>query len=250
MNRQHLEQALSYSGLSGKEASVYLTSLGIKKPTPLSVAKGCGIPRPTVYREMESLVKKGLMGKVKENERVVYVPEDPRTIVEKLKLQTSSIQNVMTELRDLATIYRNRPTVRFFEGHDSIRRIFEDIFLVEDEEVLAFTSIKELFKVFPDYYSLFVKRRIKRKIRGRIITPKDSEGEKLRESRREEFRDIRFIPDKLAEKIGIIGGHMLIYKDRVALVSFDTDQTSVIIENQALANVQRSLFEVAWESLK
>jgi len=31
---------------------------------------------------------------------------------------------------------------------------------------------------------------------------------------------------------------------------FEVDQTSVIIENKALANVQRSLFEIAWETLK
>ena len=113
MNKDVLEQVIAYPGLSKKEASVYLASLEIGKPTPLSVSKMTSMPRPSVYRIMESLVEKGLMGKIKEGKHIVYVPENPRSIVEKLKLQISSIQNVMEELRDLATIYRNRPPVRF-----------------------------------------------------------------------------------------------------------------------------------------
>jgi len=250
MNKSHIETAISYSGISKKESVVYVTSLGIKKPTPLLVSKECGMPRPSVYREMESLVRKGLMGKVREDKKIIYVPEDPRTIVEKLKQQTQSVQNMMGELRDLATVYRNRPTVRFFEGKEGIKRIFEDIFLVEKKEVLAFTDVKELYKIFPDYYTFFVKRRVKRKIFGRIIAPKDDTTEEISESKKEEFRDVRFIPEKIMKKIGNLKGHMLIYKDRIALVSLESDEISVIIENEALSNVQRSLFEIAWESIK
>lgn len=249
MSKSHLEQALTFPGLSKKEVSVYLASLEIKKPTPLSVSKLTMIPRPTVYREMESLVVKGLMGKVKEDKHFVYVPEDPRSIVEKLKLQTANVQNVMTELRDLATIYRNRPTVRFFEGKEGVKRIFQDILFVDDKELLAFSSIKELLKAWPDYENVFMKTRIKRRIFAKIISPKDEEGMKLKKVEENEYREIKFIPDLLAKKLGVIGGHVFIYNDRVAFISFESDKTSVIIENQALANVQRSLFNIAWETL-
>ncbi len=250
MNKTHLEQVLSYPGFTKKEVAVYLSSLGVKKPTPQTISKETNMPRPSVYRILESLVEKGLMGKVKEDKHNIYVPEDPRSIVEKLKLQTTAIQNIMPELRDLATIYRNRPTVRFFEGHEGVKRIFQDILLVDDKELLAFSSIKELQEAMPDYNSIFMSTRIKRKIHARIISPKDEKGVKLQELGGQEFRKIKFIPEELAKKIGVIGGHVFIYKDRVALISFESDKTSVIIENQALANVERSLFEIAWESIK
>jgi HTH-type transcriptional regulator, sugar sensing transcriptional regulator len=250
MNKLHLEQVLAYPGLTKKEVSVYLASLGVKKPTPQTISKEVSMPRPSVYRTLESLVEKGLIGKVKEDKQTVYVPEDPRSIVEKLKLQASSVQNVMEELRDLATIYRNRPTVRFFEGPEGVKRIFQDILLVDDKELLAFSSIEELLKALPDYYDTFMKTRIKRKIMARIISPKDNEGVKLQDVGKQEYRKIKFIPSDLAKKLGVIGGHVFIYRDRVALISFESDKTSVIIENQALANVQRSLFEIAWESIK
>src|SRR3989344_7452867 len=172
MNRDVLKQVLAYPGLSKKEAETYLASLEVAKPTPLSVAKETGRPRPTVYRIMEDLVEKGLMGKVKEGKHTIYVPEDPRALVEKLRLQGSAIQNVMTELRELATIYRNRPSVRFFEGQEGVKRIFQDILLLDDKELLAFSSIKELLKAWPDYYSGFMKTRIRRRINARIISPK------------------------------------------------------------------------------
>ncbi|HEY4508830.1 MAG TPA: helix-turn-helix domain-containing protein [Candidatus Paceibacterota bacterium] len=250
MNKIHLEQVLTYPGLTQKEVSVYLSSLGVKRPTPQTISKEVSIPRPSVYRILESLVEKGLMGKVKEDKQNVYVPEDPRSIVEKLKLQANSVQNVMDELRDMATIYRNRPTVRFFEGTEGVKRIFQDILLLDDKELLAFSSIKELLEALPEYNDTFMKTRIKRKIMAKIISPKDNEGIKLQDVGEQEYRKIKFIPAELARKIGVIGGHVFIYKDRVAFISFESDKTSVIIENQALANVQRSLFEIAWQSIK
>ena len=249
MNKTVLEEALTYPGLSKKEVAVYLACLGIKKPTPQTIAKETGIPRPTVYRELESLVTKGLMGKIKENKHYIYVPEDPRSIVERLKLQADSVQNVMAELRDLATIYRNRPTVRFFEGKEGVKQVFQDILHTGDKELLAFSSIRELLVAIPEYFNIFMKSRIRRRIMARIISSKDKEGTELQNTSKTDFRKIKFIPDNLAKKLGIIGGHMFIYRDRVALISFESDQTSVIIENQALANVQRSLFEIAWDSI-
>jgi hypothetical protein len=140
--------------------------------------------------------------------------------------------------------------VRFFEGYEGIKRIFQDILLVDEKELLAFSSIKELLTALPDYYSLFMKTRIRRRINARIISPQDEEGMKLKASGKEEHREIKFIPDELAKKLGVIGGHVFIYGDHVALISFEKDQTSVIIENKALANVQRSLFQIAWELIK
>lgn len=250
MNRDVLKQVLAYPGLSKKEAEIYLLALETHKPTPLNLSKETYLPRATIYRVMEDLVGKGLMGKVKEGKQTLYVPEDPRNLVERLELQSSAIQNVMGELHELATIYRNRPTVRFFEGEEGVKRIFNDILQIDEKELLAFSSIKELLKALPDYYSTFMKTRIRRRIHARIISPKDAEGVQLQASGQEEHREIKFIPDELAKKLGVIGGHVFIYGDRVALISFESDQTSVIIENKALANVQRSLFEIAWESIK
>ena len=85
---------------------------------------------------------------------------------------------------------------------------------------------------------------------ARIISPKGVQAHKVKKTEKSEYRDLRFISDELANKLGVINGHIFIYKDRVALMSFDQDQTSVIIENQALAKVQRSLFEIAWSATK
>ena len=77
MNIDALLKTLAFPGLSKKEALVYLASLEIKEPTALSVAKQTGLPRPSVYRVLDKLVEKGLMGEVVEGKKRVFVPEDP-----------------------------------------------------------------------------------------------------------------------------------------------------------------------------
>jgi len=248
MNKTELKQALSYPGLSEKEVSVYLASLEQKEPTPLTLAKETGLPRPTVYRILESLVEKGLVGKVTKGKRVLYVPEDPRAIVSRLKLQASSVQNVMSELRDLATIYRNRPTMRFFEGREGMKRVCEDVLSTNEKELLSFSSIEDLFTMLPDYFPAFVKSRIRKGMSVRVLAPKSKKGEERKAGGKKEMREIRFVSNELAEKIGVIHGHTFVYADRIAFISFDSDQNSIIIENPALADLQRALFEVAWSA--
>lgn len=249
MSRDTLRQVISYPGLSKKEAEVYLACLETRKPTALSVSRETFVPRQTVQRIMDDLVSKGLMGKIQEGKKTIYVPEDPRSLVTKLELHAGSIKDVMGELRSLATIYQNRPTMRFFEGEDGIRKVFQDILSVNEKEIYAFSSVKELLATIPDYTSIFMRPRIRRKIFAKIISPKDDEGVRLKYVGREEFREIRFITDALADKIGIIGGHIFIYGNNVAFISFDRDRTSVIIENRALAKTHSSLFQIAWELL-
>ena len=250
MNKDTLQKALTYPGLSKKEADIYLSSFEIKHPTPMNIAKETGMPRPSVYRVLESLVEKGLMGKTTKDKHSIYVPEDPRAIVSRLKLQASSIQNVMTELHDLSTIYRNRPTIRFFEGREGMKRVLDDVLATNEKEILSFSSIERLFETLPDYFPAFVKSRRRKGMRVRVLSPKSKKGLERKAIEKEELREIRFISDELAKKVGVIQGHIFVYADRVAFISFDSDQNSVIIENQALANVQRALFEVAWESVK
>lgn len=64
----------------------------------------------------------------------------------------------------------------------------------------------------------------------------------------------RNTPTAIAKLPKVLSGRFFIIqtklKNRVALVSFDTDQTSVIIENKALASTQKALFETAWELIK
>jgi HTH-type transcriptional regulator, sugar sensing transcriptional regulator len=249
MNKSSIAEALTYPGLSDKEVSVYLASLEIKKPTPQLVAKQTGMPRPSVYRILEELVEKGLMGKVEEGKRFMYVPEDPHVIVARLKLKAESVQSIMPELKNLAAIYQNRPTMRFFEGEEGMKRVCDDV-LLTGEELLAFSSIEEIFEALPDYWPNFIKRRVQKKLFARIISPKGHKGMELKPLEKQEYRKIRFISESLAKKIGVIQGHVFIYKDKIAFLSFDSDKTSVIIENAALAKVQKSLFEIAWEAAK
>lgn len=250
MNKTTLQQVLTYPGLEEKEVEVYIASLKIRKPTPQTISKEIGMPRPSVYRMLESLVKKGLVGKVKEDKKSVYVPEDPQAIIARLKLQTASIQNIMPDLKELATIYRNRPTMRFFEGREGMKRVCDDVLSTNERELLSFSSIEKWIEALPDYFPAFLKKRIRKGMAVRILSPKSERGVERKKIEKDELRNIKFISDEMAEKLGVINGHIFIYADRIAFISFDSDQNSIIIENQALANVQRSLFEIAWESIK
>lgn len=243
MDKSALEKALAFPGLDEHESQVYLTTFELKRPTPLRIAEHIGMPRPTVYRILESLVKKGLMGVVVEGKRRVFVPEKPSVIIHRLKLQASAIQNLLPDFEALYAIYRGRPKIRLFDGREGMKRVCDDILITNAKELLSFSSVTNLFAFLPDYFPAFVKKRIQKKIRARVLalpSPKAMERKRLGAK---ELREVRFLPQGFPF---VFDGLTFIYGDRVAFMSFRGDQNAVIIEHPELANVQRALFEAAW----
>lgn len=243
MNKEALEKALAFPGIDERESAVYLAALEIKQPTALRVAQHTGISRPTVYRVLESLAQKGLMGRVNDGKHTVFVPENPKTIIYRLNLQATAVKNILPSLNDIYAIYRNRPKVRLLEGKEGMKRVCEDILATDTKELLAFSAVINLFKLLPTYWPAFVKKRKHQGIKARVIAPKSPESLERKRLGPRDMRQVRFIPKQFMRDFD---GLTFIYADRVAFFSLRGDINAVIIEHRELAEIQRTLFEIAW----
>ena len=129
-----------------------------------------------------------------------------------------------------------RPTVRFYEGDEALYAVFNDQEQVAPKQLDEVTNLDDIhefldIEVLKDARKSFNPTRTKIRIlhRGAIVvrTP-----------------GVEFC--ELMPALGEFHGDILIYANSVAFLTFVGKTVAVIIENQALADTTRVLFEAAW----
>ncbi|MEK9165474.1 MAG: helix-turn-helix domain-containing protein, partial [Patescibacteria group bacterium] len=201
------------------------------------------IPRPTCYDILESLREQGIASTFIKNKTRWFSVEDPRKVVSLAQQKVKTLEQAMPELEALWGEARERPRVRFYQGKDSIKQIYEEI-LRDKKEILCLNSADDMFSSFGEYQLEFVKQRVQAKIPTRVIlrdTPKARERQKCGLA---ELRQVKFIPSSFCFR-----GFVLVFGNKIAYVSFVKDYVAVLIESAELAAIQRAALEYIWESV-
>ena len=128
-----------------------------------------------------------------------------------------------------------------------MRKVFNEIRSeahTEAKELLAFSSVDDIFSLLgKDFYD-FVRQRVKLKLPSRVILREsDKAWERVRLGR-EELRQVRLIPPTY-EHHGLI----YIWGKKVAMMALKHEWIVLIIESEELAKSQKMFFEALWDSL-
>ncbi len=248
-----LQQVFSKIGLKENESKVYLACLN--SPTGLHVQEivsETGLSWSSVKLILERLVDKSFMNFYLQERRKVYNAENPSKVLYDLQEMAEGFKTILPLLS--TTQFGGKPSkVRFYEGSEVVRSVYDDILLTlkyekgAKREYLAISSSVDLYNLEPDYINRFVEKRVKEQIPVRWLARKaDMKHEPFRETPEKYFRTIKLIDDKKYPF------HMefAIYADKVALMSLEGVPAGIIIENEKLASSFRSIFNFFWDSLK
>ena len=240
----HILQA---AGLDDKEAQLYLTGLQLGSAPASEYAKASELNRITAYNTLEGLVQKGLFTLEKKVRGKSYAPVAPEYLAVEVRKNAEAVERMLPELRSLQGKHYRKPHVRFYEGWEGVRRVYEDT-LTAKGEVLNFANSAVVRSYWPHYDEEYVAERVKRGVRLRGIAPDDAAGRKVHGEDRRALREIRLIPAREFDFTNEIN----IYDSKVAICSFDSglqsdaDMFGVIIESKEVAETQRQIFEMAW----
>jgi HTH-type transcriptional regulator, sugar sensing transcriptional regulator len=239
---------LSSVGLSEGEAQLYLAGLQMGSGPASEYAKKTGINRITAYTMLEDLVKRGQFSVEKKMRAKWYVPVAPEEMSVEARKNADALERSLPELRSLRGSHYRKPHVRFFDGWDGVRRVYEDT-LTAQSEILNFANSAVVRAFWPSYDEDYVAQRVKRKIRLRGIAPDDQVGRHVQGEDKKRLREIRLVPGKEFDFTNEIN----IYDHKVAICSFpDTAKKAnqnvfgIIIESKEVADTQKQIFEMAW----
>jgi len=240
-----LQKILRNSGLNSKEAKVYLTLLELDEAPASVIARVSNLKRPTAYVILNSLIKKALVSTFTHNKITYYKAVNPKRLFSSQKEKLLDLQKALPDLQSIHEKYLVKPEMTIYEGYNGLIQIMEDTLTVQSNPILAWADVETTMKtVIADYMPKYIEKKVRKKVHVRGIVSDNSLGHVFQEKGRTELRELKFVDPELFP----FKNEINIYDDKVAIISH-VDQIGVIIQNQAIADTQKSIFRLCYSLL-
>mgnify|MGYP001561892007 FL=1 len=241
-----LRKSLVALGLPDKEAVVYIAILQSGKASPSDIAKRTHIRRTTIYLHLNALLARGFISKTIKGKRLLYVPEDPKKILDSFeKSRALFLQNV-GQIEQLYKTARHQPTVRLYEGIEGIVQLLDELgssLLPID----AFFSPEKYFRVVPKKDTdRFLGNVKKNGIMLRDLVERDAIAESFVKDIRKyqnDFHKVKLLPKDFSVSVDV-----LITGNKVFMISFD-HLMGFVVENNEIARFHKSIHDFFWKNL-
>jgi len=245
-----IENILKQAGFLDKEISVFLALIELGRGTVSQISRKAGINRTTGYVILDSLTNKGLASFSSKEPKQEYMAESPENLKKYLNKQIEKQKNAVNEidkiLPDLTSLYNvgDRPRVRFYEGLEGLKQVYEDT-LTATEEIVAYATFDDMHKTLPNYFPSYYKRRAEKGIYARGISPATPLARERFKLGKEEARDLALVP---VDKYNF-SPEIDIYDNKIMIASW-REKLGIIIESSEISDAMKKIFELAWLQAK
>ncbi len=239
----NIAKKLEQTGLNKKEARIYLASLELGESTIQEIAKKSGVKRTSIYNLVDDLVKRGVIEVVNRGNKRKFVAVNPATLRKMVLKRTKIFEETLPQLNMLFGQAKFKPRVRFYEGIEGIKTVFNDT-LLEGKEIKAFSDYNRAYKTLGGFAYSYITERVKLGIFAKVISYQNRISDDFKVRDQKALREIRFLPeDKFPFDIEIN-----IYGKKVAFMTFSKENPAgVIIEHPDITRSMESIFDLAWE---
>lgn len=253
MATESLEIGLKKLGLADKEAKVYLATLELGPSPVQKIAQRAGVPRATTYLVLDDLKHKGLITTFEKGKKTYFAAESPQQlsalVSEKeveITQQKKLLKDLIPELDAHGQFTKSvRPIVRYYEGDRAVSAFVRDRVSRNRGEILNFLHLnkaEETLQMAQFPIEKVRERRTKLAIKSRVIYTTDDgpKNDYSTPQRRAKFISSSQLP--LDADVSVQG-------NLVIFIPYGTPLQGVAIEDKAIANAIRAIFESLWRNL-
>lgn len=241
-------------GLSDKEAKIYISLLEFEIATVNQIAKASGINRSSAYVVLEALKKRGLVSVSDDKNIQQYIPTSPNMLLKSAEAMANkqeqikkNIDAIVPDLKALHKGTKQKPIVRVFEGKDGLISLFEETVTAKEKLIRVVSSVENLIGIIPqDYFPGYIQRRYENKVKMCGIHPAVPFFEKTMNQFPKAIDEHVLIPEKNFKSPSDIA----IFDDKIGYMSHQNGGTGVLIESKEMAEVMKSIFDLAFEGAK
>ena len=238
-------EILQKIGLTKHESAIYLGLLELGPSNISAISEKTAIHRPLIYKALPSLIEKRLVTENKRSKGSVFMAEPPNRLEALFDDLRMEFSNILPDLEDSYSLDEQKPKVRFLEGRDGTKRVFEDVVrsLKKGEMFYRYSSNidgqEKKDKYLPRSYRSI---RDAKQLQREVITNKQTV--KLKIPRLE--RDIKVMPDDLGPFEHNVTE--LIYGNKVAFIDYNSE-TAMILDSKKIAEFQKHIFKMLFKRL-
>lgn len=237
-------------GLNKNEIKFYLASLELGLAPIAAIAKKAGIHRVNAYGIIPRLKEKGLIAEENKPHQRLIIPSHPSRIKELAREQQKKVTRLRWQVEDLVpellALYSTegeQPRIRFFEGVEGMKAVYEDT-LNERKPMRAFTGYGEIMNVpeFKKYMEQYPDERAARGISIKILCWPSEASEYWAKKAKAQLREQRYFTSQQD-----FGTEINIYGDKLGILSFKKECVGIIIESKEIAQTLQTIFDELWK---
>lgn len=240
-------------GLSEKEAKAYLALLELEKAGVQEISNIANLNRSSTYVTLESLKKKGLVSVSSDKNIREYVPTPPEAVLriaEKTLMEKENalkkIEKILPEMKALYKGTKKKPVVTVYEGKEGLISAFEESLKCREKVMRVYSRPSDLGQFIYEYIPIYVAKRLKLGIKMLGIHPDDKTNRELLKKIPQHIDDYAFVPvDKNKSH-----ADLAIYDDKIGYMSKENGGIAIGIESQEMANVMKTVFDLAFKEAK
>ncbi len=228
-----------------KPSHIYLALLEHWTCNITEIQLHTNLHRAEIYRFIPILLEKQLLIVSTQWKRKLYSPASPIKIQEAYREQEELNKGSIEQLLNKYSHLNKKPRVIYWEWEQSITNVFHDIIDTQNTWDIFYriTSEKDSNEINEKYLPKnYRQKRDKKDLERYVIMSSQAWSQK--QARLE--RDLKLIPKEIDEFNNNV--FMSIYANKVAFIDFN-NESSIIIENQQIADFQKSLFKLLYKKL-
>lgn len=238
-----IDKLLEEFGLAKTKGTVYLAALETGSGSVQDIAKRAGLPRTTTHEILQALTSVGLVHFVTRGRTRIYSAESPEKLKVLLKEKERKLEAALPELLSHFYTKSTRPRVRFYEGVEGVKTVFEDTLTVKNKILLGILSMEDLYKIpGKEFMDDYVNRRVGAGIKLKVIRSETKEVEQIWASSTKEARELHYAPHDM-----IFPMTVYLYDNKVCLIATQKENFGVIIESVDFYQTCKNLFDVLWQ---
>lgn len=227
---------LTDAGLTKNEKLVYISLIDLGSALAGKISRKTGLHRRTVYDTAETLIQKGLISYILENNRRVFTAVEPQHILDMIDEKKNSLTPIINELSQKFRLTKKEEQTNFYRGKNGMKMVFEN--QLKCKEILILGATKQAYSAMPYYFKWFNERRKQKKVRLRVITSDKSIQPKI-------LAETKYLPEKYASPVVIN-----IYGDSVAMILWGVRPFALVVKQQEFASSYKKYFELLWRVAK
>ena len=237
-----IEETLASIGFTKNEQKLYLDLMHHKKSTALEIAKRTKIHRTNIYDGLRTLLSKGFIEELIEDNKRFFSARKPDVLVDYLTQKKQEVEEILPLLKNMPQNTTTEESVNLSKGNFSLRETILSLL-----DIGCPISIYGAPKEAPQrlgigFLESFHKQRIKRKILMRHIYNENAR-ERIAHLNSMPYTEARFLPKKYGSIVTTaICGEMvtfIIFTDPISIIS---------IKNRKIADAYNNYFEILWSN--
>ena len=240
-------RTLTDIGLNETQAKVYLILIKNGSLTPPQTATILNIKRTNAYAVLDQLQELGLASKKEIRKKVAYWAENPIALEKLAKNKRDKaleheklVQSSMPTLLNYFYTFTDQPGVRFFQGTEGIKDIYNDM-LRTGKDIFVIRSPHDQDLMSNEFFVKFKDKKAKLNINTFMINPQENREvynattDKLYKTSRTQVT-----PDQYSANV-----ELSTYGDKVSIISFGEEAMGMIIDSPQIAEANRQIFNLA-----